>query len=318
MDHVPPGYVPRPGNPVRTPPPRNPFMPKLPRFHPFLVASALFTLAVVPAPAQERVEFPAPSPRAVLKQRVGVTDVEVDYSRPGAKGRPVFGGLVPFGEVWRTGANASTKISFSEPVKIGDKEVPAGKYALYTIPTANEWTVILHKDTTLWGATKYNVANDLLRVTARPVALAERLETFTIELNDLRDDSATLLLAWDRVAVPVKISMNTVAQMSARIAAATAPDAKPQPPAFLAQAANFYLEHDKDLPQALRWVDQGVAANPKAWWLMNTKAKIQAKLGDKAGAIATAQQSIEANRASGEDADADAVEVAQKLIESLR
>ncbi|MBV9127836.1 MAG: DUF2911 domain-containing protein, partial [Verrucomicrobia bacterium] len=117
-----------------------------------------------PAQSPPRVEFPAPSPHTTLKQRVGVTDIEVDYSRPSARGRKIFGDLVPYGQVWRTGANASTKITFGDEVKFGDKPVPAGKYALYTIPGADEWTVILSKDTSLWGAYKYKPENDLLRI----------------------------------------------------------------------------------------------------------------------------------------------------------
>ena len=152
-------------------------------------------------------EGPAPSPACTLKQRVGNTDIEIEYSRPGMKGRAIFGALVPYKEVWRTGANASTKISFNNPVKFNGSEVPAGKYALYTIPGEGEWTLVIYKDTSLWGATNYKQDDDVIRVKATPVKLAEPVETFTIDLNDLRDDSATLNFIWEKTRVPVKLTV---------------------------------------------------------------------------------------------------------------
>jgi hypothetical protein len=167
-----------------------------------IVSAITFALSAVAG------EGPAPSPACTLKQRVGTTDIEIVYSRPGVKGRTIFGDLVKFDEVWRTGANASTKISFSKPVKFEGKEVPAGTYALYTIPGKTEWTVILHKDTSLWGATDYKPDNDLVRVKAVPVKLAEPVETFTIDVNNIRDDSATLDFIWEKTRVPVKLSVS--------------------------------------------------------------------------------------------------------------
>jgi hypothetical protein len=152
-------------------------------------------------------EGAAPSPACSLKQRVGTTDIEIVYSRPGVKGRTIFGDLVKYNEVWRTGANASTKISFNNPVKLAGTEVPAGTYALYTIPGEKEWTVIIYKDTSLWGSMDYKEANDVVRVKATPMKLAESVETFTIDINDIRDDSATLNFIWDKVRVPVKLNV---------------------------------------------------------------------------------------------------------------
>lgn len=154
-----------------------------------------------------RAKAPAPSPACTLKQRVGLTDIEIVYSRPGVKGRTIFGGLVPYDKVWRTGANEATRITFSTAVKFNGADVPAGTYGLFTIPGKDEWTVILNKTPSQWGAFHYDEKADLLRVKATPVTLADPVETFTIDINDLRDDSATLDLVWEKTRVPVKLSL---------------------------------------------------------------------------------------------------------------
>jgi hypothetical protein len=150
---------------------------------------------------------PAPSPACSLKQRVGTTDIEIVYSRPGVKGRTIFGGLVPYDKVWRTGANEATRITFSAPVKVNGADVAAGTYGLFTIPGEKEWTIILNKTAQQWGAFKYDEKADLVRVKAAPVKLAEPVETFTIDINDIRDDSATLNLIWEKTRVPVNLAV---------------------------------------------------------------------------------------------------------------
>jgi hypothetical protein len=164
------------------------------------LSSGLF--AQMPKP-----QSPVPSPPCTLKQRVGLTDIEIVYSRPGVKGRTIFGGLVPYDKVWRTGANEATHVTFSTPVKLNDADIPAGTYALFTIPGEKEWTIILNKAARQWGAFRYDEKADLVRVKATPVKLAEPVETFTIDINDIRDDSATLNLIWDKTRVPVKLSV---------------------------------------------------------------------------------------------------------------
>ena len=175
--------------------------------NPKIIHTLLIASGLVCATGLFAGEGPAPSPACTLKQHVGNTDIEIVYSRPGVKGRTIFGDLVKYNEVWRTGANASTKITFSNPVKFQGKDVPAGTYALYTIPGENEWTVILYKDTSLWGSFNYKEADDVLRVKVNPIKLAEKVETFTIDINNIRDDSATLDLLWDQILVPVKLNV---------------------------------------------------------------------------------------------------------------
>ena len=296
-------------------------------FRPFPVAAAtlLLCLPALAAPAQEtsappKVVFPAASPAATVKQRVGLVDVEVEYSRPGKNGREIFGGLVPFNEVWRTGANASTKITFSDAVTLGGTQVPAGKYALYTIPTAGDWTVILYRDLKLWGAYKYKPEDDLARVTVKPeTTAAPPTETFTIGFDDVREDGATMFLAWDRVRVPVRLTVDTNARVMAAIAAATAPGVEPAPtPQLLAQSAGYYLNHGGDLARALGWVNTAIEKLPPTYALQERKARIQAKMGDKAGALASAQRALEMVQAKPDDADPSTPAALQKLIDGLR
>jgi hypothetical protein len=257
-----------------------------------------------------KVDFPAASPACTLKQRVGLTDIEVVYSRPSAKGRPVFGGLRPYGEVWRTGANAPTKISFSTAVKLNGTEIPAGQYALYTIPGEKEWTVIIHKDTKS-SVFQYNPTNDLVRFKVTPVKLAKPVETFTIDINDIRDDSATINLVWEKTRVPIKLELDLVNTLVPQIEAAMAAPGEKKP---YYQAALFYYDHGLDLQKASKWVDAAIAGN-ETYYTVHLKAKILAKLGDKKGATAAAKRSSELAIQAKEDGY---VKLNQDLISSLR
>jgi len=240
-----------------------------------------------------QVNFPAASPACTLKQRIGLTDIEVVYSRPGVKNRTVFGGIVPYGQVWRTGANQATTISFSTPVKLEGVEIPAGKYALFTIPGEKEWTVIISKNAAQWGSFQYNEKDDVARFKVKPVTLAESIETFTIEFNRIRDESAVLNLVWDKTVVPIHLSVEVTSQLVTQIDAAMAAPGK-KSDGFYFQAATFYYNHDLDQKKALEWVNAGLADNPRiAYEMLHLKAQILAKQGDKAGAIAAAKQSTE-------------------------
>lgn len=284
-----------------------------------LLALALTAAAVLgSAHAQTpppKVDFPSASPSCTLKQHVGFTDIEVNYSRPSVRGRKIFGGLEPYGEVWRTGANTSTTISFSTAVKLNGTSVPAGTYELFTIPGEQEWTVIIHKNLKEWGAYSYKQQDDVARVTAKPVALAEPQETFTIEFNDLRDDSATLNLLWERTRVPVKVELDVINKVVADIDAAMATDS-PKKPYF--QAAMFYFDHDLDLPKALKWMEQAIVSQPDAFWAYYHQARLLAKMGDKPRAIASAQHSIELARKAGGAAADEYARLNETLLSSLK
>ncbi len=250
----------------------------------------LFGSTVMAQPAAEqKLQFPAPSPACTIKQRVGLTDIEISYSRPSAKGRDIFGGVVPFDKVWRTGANQATKVIFSTPVKLNGNDIAAGTYALMTIPGKDEWTIIINKGAEQWGAYKYDEKSDIIRFKAKPVKVTQALETFTIEFNDIRENSSLLNLSWDKTTVPIKLEVDFADKLLSQIETVMASDAKEKP---YFQAAQFYYAHGKDLQQAKKWIDAAVAERD-AFYMVYVKAQILAKLGDKAGAIEASKHSTE-------------------------
>jgi hypothetical protein len=261
----------------------------------FLAGSVLVTGLSAQTPAPQ-LQFPAASPAATLKQRVGLTDITVEYSRPSLKGRKAFGpgGLEPYGAVWRTGADNATKITFSTDVKFGGKDVPAGTYGLYSIPGESEWTVILNSATG-WGSYGYDASKDIARVTVKPIALPNPMETFAIGFSNLRPNAATFYLAWERARVPVELEVDVVGQLVPQIQAVMASDAERKP---YFRAAMFYFENNLDLDQALKWMDAGLAEQPNAFWMLYRKGLLLAKKGDKAGARAAATKSKELALAS--------------------
>src|SRR6185436_14067546 len=215
-----------------------------------LVSGVALSLSGLSAQEAKKIDFPQASPLASIKERVGVTDVSVEYSRPSVRDRKIFGGLVPYGAVWRTGANAATKMTFSTDVKLGGAAVPAGTYALFTIPGEAEWTVILSKVSDEWGSYTYNQKDDQARVKVKPVAMAEPLETMTIGVQDMRAGKANLVIAWEKTKVPVEIDTDVVAKLKPQIEAAMAGSGeKPYFP-----AAMFYYENDLDMKLAKEWV----------------------------------------------------------------
>jgi len=292
---------------------------------PSLLFSGLFTFLLVAgallpgdmcAADEKKIEFPSASQHSVVKQRVGLTDVEVDYSRPNKNGREIFGGLVPFGKLWRTGANAVTKIKFSHPVTLGGKEIPAGEYALFTIPTANEWTIIVSKDAKVQSAADYKQENDVARITATPESLPMPIETFTIALNDVKGASATLDFLWDKTRVPVKLTTEDVEQVSKQLDAAVSAGT-PLDPRTAYQAAAFYYDNNKDMNQAAKWIDQALEKNPDAYFMHYKKAQIQAKLGNKKEATASAQKAIDILK-KDKTPDDSAIKNAQQIIDSSK
>jgi hypothetical protein len=281
-----------------------------------LAGFGLLFSATLPAQTPPKLEFPAASPAATLKQRVGITDVEVIYSRPSMKGRVIFGGLLAYGEVWRTGANNATKLTFSTPVNFGGTAVPAGSYALFSIPGREAWTVILNQVTGQWGAYAYDAKNDVARVTTAPITLSAPVETFTISLDDLADgSSAALALTWENTRVAVRIDTNVVNTLVPQIEAALASPGEKAP---YAQAAMFYLDNNLDLHKAAAWMDAAIAANPKAFYLVYRKALILEKQGDKAGAIAAAEASLAAAEKETGAISSEYIRLNQTLLARLR
>lgn len=277
----------------------------------------MLLLVAVSLAAQAQVVTPAPSPAATVSTVVGLTEVKVEYSRPKLKGRKIFGAtadfVTPYGQVWRTGANAGTIVSFADDVKFGGSDVPKGKYLLLTIPGATEWTVILYKDIALGGNTSnYDQKNDQARAVVKSETLAQNVEAFTIEISDLSADSksANLQIMWEKTSVKVPIVVDFDKKVMSSIEANTKVS-----PNNLYAAATYYFENGKDLKQALEWITTAAAARPDAYWVMHTKAKIQQALGDKKGAMESAMAS---KAAAEKGKDGAYVRMNDELIKALK
>jgi hypothetical protein len=253
-----------------------------------IVVIALMTLA-----AEAQVQTPAASPAGSVSSTIGLTDVKVEYYRPRLKGRKVFGEkdvMYPYGTIWRTGANQGTKITFSDDVKVEGIAVPKGEYLIFTWPGATEWTVSLYKDISLGGNTEaYDKTKEAANFKVKSVKLPNKVETFTISIDDIAEDnkSAKLTLSWENVAVPITIATEYDAKVMKSIETYT----KVNPGNYF-QAAVYYLENGKDLNKALEWINIAAESNPKAFWVLHQKAKIQKALGDKKGATETATASL--------------------------
>jgi hypothetical protein len=256
-------------------------------------------------------QFPAASPLCNLKQKIGITDVEISYSRPGVKGRQIFGGLVPYGKLWRAGANGATKITFSTAVTINGAAIAAGAYALLAIPEKNEWTIILNKDSDQAGMGKYDENLDVLRTKVKLTEIDHVIENYTIEFDELADESATLNIMWDRTKVSIPVKLNYAKELIPQVDAVMSSD-QDQKPFF--QAALFFLNHGGDLRKADQWVDVAIKERP-IYPFYFVKANIQAKLGDKEAALATAKKTIEMATSAG---DAGFTSRAEAFVASLK
>ncbi|MDB5234342.1 MAG: hypothetical protein JWR44_1335 [Hymenobacter sp.] len=252
------------------------------------VATAV-TLLAAPA-AQAQINTPQASPKSTVMQRVGLTDVTIVYSRPGAKGRQIFGTVVPFGKRWRTGANASTSIKFSDDVMIEGKKVPAGEYGLYTIPNKTEWLVVLNKSTKQGADVDgFKDDQDVARFTIKPYKVASKVETFTINFSDLTPATANVAMEWELTGAKFKITADVDSKVMAQIDEKITKTANPTP-GDLAAAAVYYYDNNKDLKQALAWMEKANATDAK-FWNQNTEAKIRLKMKDYAGATKAAEAS---------------------------
>jgi hypothetical protein len=256
-------------------------------------AIALFAATFVNA---QTIPFPQPSPAATVSQNFATSKIEISYARPSARGRKVFGDVVPFGKFWRTGANAATTISFGEDVKVNGQDVKAGKYGIITFPGENEWTIVLTKDLNVTSEDAYKKENDVARFQVKPAATASFIETFTIEVSNMKNDACDIEIKWERTVVTLKVAANYDDRLMKQIGEVMNKDTRPY-----YGAANYYFENGKDLNQALVWVNKAVEANPKAYWVLLLKAKIQRGLKDYDGAITTATQSMEIAKADNND-----------------
>jgi len=247
---------------------------------------ALALIAMLPGFSQ--IKTPAPSPTQTIRQDFGLAFIDINYSRPGMKGRKIFGDLVPFGKVWRTGANNANVITFGDEVTIGGTKIPAGKYGLVTIPGAAEWTIIITKQLDITNAPAYKQENDVVRVMAPVKKLGNTVESFTISIDDVTSTACEINLCWEntKVTLPVKTDIDTKVMMQID----TAIIGK-NPPYF--QAAGYYFNNGKDLKKAEEWAVKATEQDPEAYYMFYLLAQIEEKLGNKKGAVAAANKSIE-------------------------
>ena len=248
--------------------------------------------------AQEEPRIPEASSTQTIIQDFGLGKITITYSRPNVKGRKIFGGINPYGEVWRTGANSATAITFSENVLVEGNKVPAGTYSLFSIPGQNSWTIILNKIVKQWGAYSYKKEEDLLRFTVKPVNVKEKRETFTIAFANSTTKTTDMYLVWDHTAVPIHMQTDDDMQITANIEKLMQGDIKKRP---YFNAIQYYYENDKDLKKAMQWALEAEKLEPKGPWFKLWKARIQLKMGDKTAAIATAQQGVKLAKESNDD-----------------
>src|SRR6185312_14405635 len=258
--------------------------------------------------AFSQIRMPAPSPTEFIRQDFGVSSVELTYSRPSLKGRNIFGTVVLYNSLWRTGANSATKIKFNDPVEILGHKVDTGSYAIYTVPHKNgEWTFILNRGFDNEGASGYKESEDVFRGKIKSSKTTNKVETFTMQFSDIKPESCVLSIMWDNVVVNVPIKENIKDKIRAQLEDALSSDKKPY-----WQAAQFYYEYDNNKPKALEMINSAIAQNENPpFYMVYYKAKIQKDMGNKKGALASARQSIELAKKAG---NSDYVLLNEKLI----
>ena len=236
-----------------------------------------------------QITTPAPSPSGKIMQTVGLTDVSVEYSRPSMRGRTIFGDLVPYDKLWRTGANKNSMITFSDDVTIAGQEVKAGSYAIFTKPGLTSWEVIFYADTNNWGTPQnWDDSKVAAKTTVEVYNMPSNVESFTMSIDDLHNNGATLGMMWEKAYVGVAFEVPTAEKAVKSIESVmNGPSAND----YFA-AASFYFEEGKDLSKAKEWIDKAVSMNDEAFWMTRRQSLIYAKMGDTKGAIEAARKSL--------------------------
>jgi len=261
-----------------------------------LIFSLLLTVACSFG-ALAQIQTPAASPEQTLTQSVGLSSVTVQYSRPAMRGRAIFGDLVPMDKLWRTGANKNTLVTFESDATLGGSPLKAGTYALYTVPSKDEWTVYFYTDTENWGLPKPWDESKIAAVyKVKAQSLDSSVESFTITIDKVTDSGAHLTISWENTSVAIPFGFDTESAVMQTIERTMNGPAAGD----YYQAAVYYLNADKDINKAKTWIDKAIAMSEKpAYWYYRQKALIYAKSGDKKGAIAAAERSMELAQAAG-------------------
>ena len=275
--------------------------------------AALLLLIVSQLHAQ--VDFPNPSPAQTIRQNFGMSAIEVNYSRPGVKGRKIVGNNEPYGKVWRTGANAPTKIRFFSPVEIKGNKLDSGTYVLYTIPTEKDWTVIFNKGVKNWGSDQYKQEEDVARFTVTPERKRKPVETFTIQIDNVKPESCDISVMWEDWLISIPVVSNVKEALRAQVEA----DLKKETPTYWF-AAQFYNEYEKDKTKGLEMIEKAIASNEvagrKPYWQYYYKATILRDLGKKKEAIEFANLSAKYAKEHGNRNNY--VQQSEELIKSLK
>ncbi|MDP5094177.1 MAG: DUF2911 domain-containing protein [Polaribacter sp.] len=238
-----------------------------------------------------QIKTPQPSTSQKIEQAVGLSNITLEYSRPNMNGRAIFGDLVPFGSVWRTGANSNTKITFSTDVTIDGKSLKKGTYAIFTKPNKESWEVIFYSDATNWGAPRtWDESKVALQTTVNVQEMPMNIETFTMTFDDITNDSAVIGILWEKAYVGIKFETPTDMMVSSQIEKMMA---GPSADDFYASAV-YYLQANKEIKQAQEWIDKAVemTKDKPRYWFLRQQSLIHAKAGNKKGAIAAAKASL--------------------------
>jgi Protein of unknown function (DUF2911) len=297
-------------------------MKTLRRLFPFAAALAV-VCAASNALAQSSLRLPRPSPKASVMQTIGVTDVTITYSRPGVKGRKIWGdppaaaaagtgtldgtparpadtAVVPYGHVWRTGANEATLFRVTDDVLINGQPLAAGSYSLHTIPGRDEWTIIFNKDDGQWGSFNYDEKKDALRIKARPQPAADSQEWLAFQIDPASENSARVNILWEKLTVPFTVEVKDVAAVTLQKAREAVSAAKPDDWRTPLQAANYMLQNKLDLTQAMTWTEQSIKTQEN-FNNIGLKARILAAQGKTAEAVVAGQKALELGRAAKAD-----------------
>ncbi len=248
-----------------------------------------------------KITTPQPSPLGMVSQRVGLTDVAIEYSRPGVKGRTIFGDLVAFGKTWRTGANSNTKVTFSSDVTIDGQPLKAGSYGLYSVPNKDSWEVMFYTESDKNGVPRdWDDSKIAAKTTVNVEALPMNVETFTISINDVTSTTAVLGILWEKTYVAVAFEVPTDEMVSETIDAVMA--ATPKAGDYY-NAAIYYSQQDKDIKKANEWMEKAMSLTEKpAFWQLRQQSLIYAKMGNSEKAIAVAEKSLELSKEAGNEA----------------
>ena len=274
-----------------------------------LLLSAIFCYSFISA----QIKSPQPSPTATITQKVGISNISVEYSRPGAKEREIFGGLVSYGKMWRTGANKATKITFNENCVFGGAKVKKGSYSLFTIPGEKEWTVVLNKNTELWGVGEYDEKNQVCSIVSKAIETKDFTESFTIDFGTFQSFTAIMSLKWANAKIDIKIKSLAAKKLEKQYLELLT---KGPSATYYYNGAKFFADNTSEYDMALEWINTAIEKRPDAFWMQFHKARILKKIGNNKQSISVAKKVI--SLAKEEKDDYGYIKRSEDLINSIK